>query len=152
MTHANVVADLQSAAGLGTTATPDVGIEIWKKLVLAAAFLPVGALTRLNAGELGKDDGVVALIDQLVVEAALVAGAAGYEVDLQERRERVHAGLTAGGRGQGSMLQDVHAGRITEIEAISGAVAREAKARGIPVPLTNAMVALVHGVERSYGR
>jgi len=149
LSQAEQVAEMQSAAGLGTTVTPDAGQEIWKKLVMAAAVLPVGALTHLTAGGLGSDDAILALIDGIAAETASVARALGYEVDLQERLERVHAGLAAGGQGRGSMSQDVAAGRTTEIEAISGAVVREAERRGIPVPLSKAMLALIQGVERS---
>jgi 2-dehydropantoate 2-reductase len=47
------------------------------------------------------------------------------------------------GANRSSMLQDVEAGRPTEIDAICGAVAREAERRGIAAPLNQAMTLLV---------
>ena len=45
------------------------------------------------------------------------------------------------------MLQHVEAGRRTEIEALNGALLREAKALGIKVPNNEALVALLKGRE-----
>ena len=42
-----------------------------------------------------------------------------------------------------SRLQDVEAGRPTEIDAISGAVAREGERHGVAAPLNQAMTLLV---------
>ena len=49
-----------------------------------------------------------------------------------------------------SMLQDVEAQRLTEIDVINGAIVREADLHDVPVPVNRAMVALVHGLERSW--
>jgi 2-dehydropantoate 2-reductase len=45
------------------------------------------------------------------------------------------------------MLQHVEAGRRTEIEALNGALIREAKALGIKTPNNEALVALLKGRE-----
>ena len=48
-----------------------------------------------------------------------------------------------------SMLQHVEQGRRTEIDAINGALVREAHALGLAVPYNEAVVAIVKGVEKS---
>ena len=48
------------------------------------------------------------------------------------------------------MLQDVEAGRKTEVEVVNGAVVRAGTGLGLPVPLNQAMLALVQGLERAY--
>jgi 2-dehydropantoate 2-reductase len=48
------------------------------------------------------------------------------------------------------MLEDVEAGRPTEIELITGALVREAEKHRVPVPLHAALYALVRGREASY--
>jgi ketopantoate reductase len=45
------------------------------------------------------------------------------------------------------MLQHVEAGRRTEIDALNGALVREADALGIPVPHNQSLVALLKGRE-----
>ena len=46
------------------------------------------------------------------------------------------------------MLQDLDAGRPTEIDAISGAIVRRARTHGIAVPVTETMLRLVRARER----
>ena len=45
------------------------------------------------------------------------------------------------------MLEDVRAGRPTEVDFITGALVREARAHGVPVPLHEAMYRLVKARE-----
>jgi 2-dehydropantoate 2-reductase len=49
-----------------------------------------------------------------------------------------------------SMLEDVRAKRPTEVELINGALVRAAAGAGVPVPLHDAVYALVKGKEASY--
>ncbi|MGF1625457.1 MAG: ketopantoate reductase family protein, partial [Alphaproteobacteria bacterium] len=46
-----------------------------------------------------------------------------------------------------SMLQHIERGRPTEIDALNGALVREAAALGIPTPWNEALTALVKGRE-----
>ena len=48
-----------------------------------------------------------------------------------------------------SMMQHVEQGRRTEIDALNGALVREARALGIPLPYNEAIVAVVKGLEKS---
>ena len=48
-----------------------------------------------------------------------------------------------------SMMQHVERGQRTEIDALNGALVREAKALGMAVPYNEAIVAVVKGVEKS---
>jgi 2-dehydropantoate 2-reductase len=45
------------------------------------------------------------------------------------------------------MLEDVRAGRATEVDFITGALVREAAKHAVPVPLHTAMYRLVKGRE-----
>jgi 2-dehydropantoate 2-reductase len=144
------VAEFLSLAGWETEASAQVRTEIWKKLVLNAATLPTAALTGLVAGQLVQAEPLRDLVDALAAETVAVARAQGLDINLAERLDRIHAVLRGSGRGKASMLQDVEAGRKTEIEEVNGAVARMGAELGIDVPLNLAMVALVNGVERSW--
>jgi 2-dehydropantoate 2-reductase len=148
--RAERVGALLSAAGIETTVTPQVKTEVWKKLILNAATLPTAALTRLCAGNLGQPGPLLELVDALAAEAVAVARAQGYEIERQERIERIHTVLAGAGKGKASMLQDVEARRKTEVEVINGAVVRAGEQAGIDVPLNRAMVALIGGLERGW--
>jgi 2-dehydropantoate 2-reductase len=148
--RASVVAELLAGAGFEVTATPDVHTEIWKKLVLNAATLPVAALTGLSTGPLGHHLEAMSVVDTLTAEAVAVGRGRGLDVSIDERTSRIHTALAGGGKGKASMLQDAQARRKTEVEVVNGAVARAGAELGIPTPFNEAMVALIHGLEESW--
>jgi 2-dehydropantoate 2-reductase len=148
--RAAAVGAAMTAAGIATTVTPNAKTEVWKKLVLNCATLPIAGLTRLTTGEMGAFEPVLQVSDVLASEAAAVARAFGVDVDTDERIAMVHGILARGGPGKASMLQDVEARRKTEIEVVNGAVLREGDRLGVPVPMNRAMVALIGGLERSW--
>lgn len=148
--RAQAVAAAMVQAGIETTVTPEVKTEVWKKLILNCATLPTAALTRLDSGQLGQPGAVRDTLDVITREAVAVANALGYAIDAAERIAFIHGLLANAGKGKASMLQDVEARRTTEIDVINGAVVREADGHDIPVPVNRAMVALVHGLERSW--
>ncbi|MGH8924641.1 MAG: ketopantoate reductase family protein [Acidimicrobiia bacterium] len=150
LSRARKVAELQDKAGLPTSASADIRVEIWKKLILNAVTLPTSALTRLPAGALNTSQPMRHLLRELTGEAVAVARAMGLDIESQERFDRIDVVLAAAGPGKSSMLQDVEAQRKTEIEVVNGAVVREAEQLGLDVPLNRAMVALIEGLERSW--
>lgn len=150
MHRAEAVADAMTSAGIEMTVTSEVRTEVWKKLILNCSTLPTTGLTRLYSGELGKPDPKLDLVDVLTREATAVANALGHQIDVDERIALTHDLLSRGGKGKASMLQDVEARRRTEIDVINGAVVRVADRLGVEVPVNRAMVALIHGLERSW--
>jgi 2-dehydropantoate 2-reductase len=148
--RAIAVGAAMTGAGLTTTVTPEIKTEVWKKLVLNCATLPIASLTRLTTGAIGANEPVLQVCDALASEASAVARALGIDVDTDERIATIRGLVAKGGPGKASMLQDVEAQRKTEIEVVNGAVVREGDRLGVPVPLNRAMVALVGGLERSW--
>lgn len=149
--HAEAFAVVLRSTGFAVEVTAQVRNEIWKKLMLNAATLPTSALTRLTAGALGEPGPMLDLVDAVAAEAVAIANASGLQIDLDERLSSIHATLQRAGSGKASMLQDIHAGRRTEIEVITGAVVREAKRLGLEAPLNQALYTLVGGLERGLG-
>ncbi len=149
---AALVAEIMERAGFECHVSAAVRIDIWRKLVHNACCLPVAALTDLRTSELVEPGAIRDLVDALAAEAVAAARAAGHPIELDERLDRIHAVLRSSGMGIASMLADVHAKRRTEIDTINGAVVRAATTHGVPVPLNEAMVALVQGLERSWAR
>jgi 2-dehydropantoate 2-reductase len=89
------------------------------------------------------------LVHGLMAEGKLVAAAAGVELHDDPWEMNVHA-TKHGSSHYPSMLEDVEAGRPTEIELINGALVREAERLGVEVPLQAALYALVTGREAAY--
>jgi 2-dehydropantoate 2-reductase len=135
------------AAGLDARVADDVGLLLWRKLVIVAAINPLGALTGSTNGAIVTDDELAPLARALAGEAAAVARAEGD--DPGDPWAAVEAAARATAANRNSMLQDLDAGRPTEIDAISGAIVRRAAAHGIAVPVTATMLRLVRARERS---
>ena len=76
-----------------------------------------------------------------------VARASGITVDAGKVNDNVRHAIVAHRGHKPSMLQDVLAGRLTEIESINGAVVATARRHGVPVPHTETLMQLVRLVQ-----
>jgi 2-dehydropantoate 2-reductase len=128
-----------------------VAPRIWKKLTNNCMGNCTSALTGMSGGQMAGDDGILALQLAIATEAVAVAAGLGHDLDLEDCVHTNTSVLASSGDGRPSMLQDVEAGRRTEIETLNGAIVRHGDALGIDVPVNRAMVALVRGWERAHG-
>ena len=129
--------------GMEVTVVDDAWPAVWRKVVTNAAVNPLTALIRRTNAELVADAPASLVADCLAREVARVATASGVRIGEDEAVKQLRAMAALTGANRSSMLQDVEAGRPTEIDAISGAVAREGERRGVPAPLNQAMTLLV---------
>lgn len=135
-----------NSADLNCTADPNIWSAIWEKVAFNAALNGLCAITRCAVGELANVDGQ-ALAGRIVEEVTDVAQASGVAVDPGHIIETVEHALAHHREHRPSMLQDVLAGRKTEIEAINGEVVVRARELGIDVPCTQAVLHLVRLIE-----
>ncbi|WP_183727661.1 MULTISPECIES: ketopantoate reductase family protein [Paraburkholderia] len=148
---ARTVAALNSA-GLACSADPDVWITIWEKVAFNAALNSLCAITQCTVGELSNVPDGPELALKIVAEVAAVARATGVAVDETHMVANVRHALANHRSHRPSMLQDVLAGRRTEIEAINGAVVEAARAVSMAVPCTQTLLQLVRLVDASLTR
>jgi 2-dehydropantoate 2-reductase len=143
------LAGLLTRGGLQTYGLPDARGPQWTKVVFNAATSPIAALTGLTVGRVCTEPGLHAQVDGLIAEALTVCAAAGIELT-RDPAESVAEAIEAAFGHKPSMLQDVLARRATEIDVLNGGIAAEGRRVGVPTPLHDAMVALVHGLEASW--
>jgi len=136
-------------SGMHTMALPDARGAQWTKLIFNAATNPVGALTRLDHGAATRFEPTSELFKALIEEGKCVARALGIELH-GDPWELVMKGANAPGRHKSSMLQDVEAGRTTEVDFMNGAIVQWGEKTGVPTPLNRVMWALVKGLEHSW--
>lgn len=110
------------------------------------AINPLAALFRVPNGAL-LDPPHRVLLDTLVREALPVLRAQGLNLDEAAALARVHAVARATATNRASMLQDLLAGRRTEIDAITGALLRMAAERRVDLPTHRALHTLVCALE-----
>jgi 2-dehydropantoate 2-reductase len=141
------VAELFERAGLPAAAEADMTPLVWGKLIINAALNPVAALAGVTNGEVAARPTLRALAAAIAEEGEAVARADGAALPYPSAVEAAMdtARRTAGNRC--SMLQDLEAGRRTEMDYLNGALVRVAGTHGVAVPANRAMAALVRQVE-----
>jgi 2-dehydropantoate 2-reductase len=88
-------------------------------------------------------------MEALVIEAVAVARKKGIPIE-GNPIEKVKAVAEATGENRCSMGQDIDSRRKTEIDAINGAVVKEAERLGISVPYNQMITDLIKVLERGF--
>jgi 2-dehydropantoate 2-reductase len=143
------LAGLLRRSGLQVVPLRDARGAQWTKLIFNSAVNPVGALTRLHHGAASRLPATAALYEALLQEGEAVAKGLGITLH-GDPREMVAEGAAAPGKRNASMLQDVLASRLTEVDFINGAIADYGERIGVPVVLNRAIWRLVKGLEHSW--
>ncbi len=137
------VVDALRDAGLAPWVHEDASTLVWQKVLLNIAINPIAALAGLKNGELLQPDLFNACMmvyreaaQVAAMERVLLPSEADFEAHLREVLE-----LTKGNTC--SMLQDIKAGRGTEIEALNQALVVLAEEHGIAVPINQTLVSLI---------
>lgn len=138
------------SAGFETTVSPRILDEVWKKLALNCCTLPTSALLGFLAHELVAYPAARDAMALILEEVVAVARAKGIALDRDERWGAITGLLEKAVGGKASMLQDVEAGRQTEIEVINGAISVAGREAGVPTPVNDAMVAMVTALQSRY--
>ncbi|KVD99877.1 2-dehydropantoate 2-reductase [Burkholderia sp. AU18528] len=144
---AAAVADALSRAGLACTLDADVWAAIWEKVAFNAALNTVCAATGCTVDQLGHHHDGPRLALAIAAETAAVARAKGIAVDGARIARNVEHAIRDHRGHRPSMLQDVLAGRRTEIDAISGKVVAAARETGVAVPHAETLLALVRLID-----
>ena len=122
---------------------------VWNKLLLNVAINPICAIAGVRNGALIEVPELWQQAMSAMLEAAAIARASGVilgDLDLEEHLRKV---VEATSENRCSMLQDLMAGRATEIDSLCGAIVERGESLGIPTPVNQSLYALVKGVERS---
>jgi 2-dehydropantoate 2-reductase len=140
------LAEILNGAGLETEVAADIMAVIWEKFALNCCINALAATTGLRAGEIARLPALDALQDRIIAEVMAVTKARGIRLPTPDLPAKIKAQCRKK-FNKPSMLQHVEAGRRTEIEALNGALLREAEALGIATPCNEALVALLKGRE-----
>lgn len=144
----DAVAALFRRAGFKCRVAADIQALIWEKLVVNAGINPLTALLRVPNGALPELPEAWSLAVAAATEVQTVARTLGLAVtgDPAERLGRV---CRATAKNRSSMLQDVLAGRVTEIDSLNAQVAARGAALGIPTPINDLLTRLMRAVDAS---
>ena len=139
------IADLFRRAGLPCEVREDIEAVLWEKLLVNVGINPLTALLQVKNGNLLKLAPAWEVAVAAATEAKAVARASGINLSIDpETRLREVCDATAANRS--SMLQDVLAGRQTEIEALNAQVAARGERLGIPTPVNHLLTQLIRAL------
>jgi 2-dehydropantoate 2-reductase len=125
----------------------NVGASIWEKIAFNAALNALTTITRAPVKVIADSEHGRDLAGKVVGEVLQVARAKGIPVNGDAVRASVEMALREHREHKPSMLQDLLAGRRTEVDAINGAVVRQAAQLNIQVPVTETLWRLVKLIE-----
>lgn len=140
-------AALLTDAGFGVTLSDDLEASVWRKLAVNCAVNALSAVRRVENGRLLQDPVDRRVLEEAAREVGRVALARGVRLGADPAALAIEA-ATRTGFNRSSMLQDVERGAATEIEALNGAVVREARRLGIPTPVNDRLYEQVLALAR----
>ena len=144
-------AELVVAGGLKAEALPDARPAQWSKLIFNASVNGVSALTGLphspHFADETRPESLGHLLHDLIDEGNRVAEAAGVRLHEDPWAMNKIGAIT---NHPPSMLYDARHQLLTEVDFLSGAIAREARRAGVSAPLHTAVYQLIKGKEASW--
>jgi 2-dehydropantoate 2-reductase len=146
------LADACTRGGMPTHALEDARGAQWRKLIFNAASNAIGALTGFTHGRIAEFPPTRELAWAVMAEGRAVSDAQGIVLDMSPEELFDHAARKDVAYGhKPSMLQDVEAGRETEVDFLNGAIVAFGEGHGVDAPLNRALTALVKGLEEASG-
>ena len=125
--------------------------DLWAKMLYNCALNPLGAIFKMRYGQLAQNQLTRNLMNEIVTEIFAVMDAAGYRTHwtsadgfLRVFYDRL---IPPTAQHESSMLQDILAGRKTEIEALNGAVIKLAEKHNVPADCNRTVYHLVRIAE-----
>ena len=131
---------LLCAAGFDATLSAHIQKDIWYKLWGNMTVNPISAMTGATTDQVLADPLVRAFMSRVMLEAQSIGTRLGLPIDQQpEDRHAITAKL---GAFKSSMLQDVEARRVVELDALVSAVRELGQRTGVDTPFTDALLGL----------
>ena len=163
--HFDKVKDLLERMGTVDVEENFLGTR-WSKLLINAAFSGMSAVLGCTFGEAAGPRDSRRVVQALIKECIDVCEAGGIRIEPVQGKDivkllnytnpikkafsffiipiaiRKHAKLKA------SMLQDIEKGKLTEVDAINGAVSEYGRKVGCPTPMNDRVVDIIHKIEK----
>ncbi|MBK8018059.1 MAG: 2-dehydropantoate 2-reductase [Betaproteobacteria bacterium] len=145
------VAEVWQSGGFKVKCFDDIDQLVWEKLICNVCFSGTCAVTDRTIGEVMNDPDAWIVASGCAVEACNVARKRNIKLDIDDPVQYVRDFGSKIPNARPSMLLDHMAGRMSEIEAINGAIPPAAAAAGIEAPFNTVISALVRAKERRMG-
>jgi len=137
------VASFLESCGIEIQISKDIHKDLWFKWMINIGINQTSALAGASYKWFQKDNEFRTLMNDAMAETIAVAQAEGIDLGAADL-DRWYAVLDGlGGAGKTSMVQDIEAGRRTEVDSFAGELIERAQARGIEVPVNRTLYSLI---------
>jgi 2-dehydropantoate 2-reductase len=140
------ICNVLTECGLDTHHTTQITNMVWRKSLMNSSMNALCAVTGRTMVELILDPVLYNLVDALIKEGVAVARANEFSIGSDFYSYCMNY-LKSAGNHKPSMLQDLEAGRRTEIDFINGKVVEYGIQAGVPTPYNTMIRGLVKALE-----
>ena len=130
-------------AGVSAEISESIKTVLWAKFAFICAQAGMTTAVRLPIGEIRTVDVAWAGFQRLVAEVAAVAEADGSPIPAAAQERALTLAQSVEPASFSSLHDDLVAGRRMELEALHGLVVRRAAQHGVPVPMSEAIYAIL---------
>ena len=135
-------------AGVVSETPTDMMRMLWWKFMVNVGVNQASAVMRAPYGVFQSSPEAQALMDTLMREVIVLAQGIGVNLAEQDLDAWYAVLKTLSPQGKTSMLQDIEAGRKTEVEAFAGKVVELGAIHGIPTPVNKTLLNIVQVLEK----
>ncbi len=135
-------------SGINTSISSDISSLLWGKLLVNISINPLTAIMRINNGSILELPHLIEIIKKVLDEGVKIASDIGVKLPYDDPLKKVKEVCLNTSANNSSMLQDVLAGRTTEIGQINGAIVKYGEKSGILTPVNRMLTELVMSIEQ----
>lgn len=145
------VAEVWRSAGFKVKCFDDIDQLVWEKLICNVTYSGPCSVMERTIGEVMDDPDAWAVAVNCAREAFAVGQAKGVNLDIADAESYVRDFGSKIPNARPSVLLDHRAGRMSEIDAINGAIVRVGAEAGVATPTNATITSLVRAKERRMG-
>ena len=146
--HTGRLKELLDDSGINTSVSDDVTSLLWGKLLINMSINPLTAIMRIKNGRIVELPHLIEIIKQMLAESLKVASKIGVNIPYDNPLEKVMEVCRKTPLNNSSMLQDILAGRRTEINQVNGAIITYGEQFGVETPVNKMLTKLVMSIEQ----
>jgi 2-dehydropantoate 2-reductase len=135
-------------AGIAYVTPPDMMRILWWKFMINVGMNQASAVMRAPYGTFQTDPAAQAVMKALMREVIALAGVLEVDLGPQDVDDWYPVLQTLSPQGKTSMLQDIEAGRKTEVEMFAGKVVELGREHDIPTPANRLILDIIHVLEQ----
>lgn len=135
------ISDLFTQAGIAHEIPLDMIRSLWFKFMINVGVNQISAVLRANYGVLQSSSTAQKLMDSAMMEVITIARVLKVDLSKEDLGAWYKVLGSLSPTGKTSMLQDVEAGRATEVDMLAGMVIELGKRNGISTPVNQKLFA-----------